>query len=165
MYFYGFFPIDVLINFFIPLRRAEAITWENFVPVVQKRDPALPGWNILHVIARCNWWRIYNTTGIPVKRDRISPGQLGSCNHHLIIGKLTCFTKDAHGLLVMINCHHLRNYLKKIAVSIQKRNVQILTTEMYKVSNNFSPLHTKEITEMRNEHSYNQDKTFSFPNL
>ena len=27
-----FFQTDVLINFFIPLRRAEAITWENFVP-------------------------------------------------------------------------------------------------------------------------------------
>ena len=32
MYFYGFFQTDVLINFFIPLRGAEAITWENFVP-------------------------------------------------------------------------------------------------------------------------------------
>ena len=32
MYFYRFFQTDVLINFFIPLRRAEAITWENFVP-------------------------------------------------------------------------------------------------------------------------------------
>ena len=37
MYFYGYFQTDVLINFFIPLRRAEAITWENFVPA--KRDP------------------------------------------------------------------------------------------------------------------------------
>ena len=32
-----FFQTDVLINFFIPLRRAEAITWENFVSA--KRDP------------------------------------------------------------------------------------------------------------------------------
>ena len=31
------FSTDVLIIFFIPLRRAEAITWENFVPA--KRDP------------------------------------------------------------------------------------------------------------------------------
>ena len=30
MYFYGFFQTDVLIYFFIPLRWAEAITWENF---------------------------------------------------------------------------------------------------------------------------------------
>ena len=37
MYFYGYFQTDMLINFFIPLRRAEAITWENFVP--GKRDP------------------------------------------------------------------------------------------------------------------------------
>ena len=33
MYFYVYF----LINFFIPPRRAEAITWENFVPA--KGDP------------------------------------------------------------------------------------------------------------------------------
>ena len=33
-----------LINyFFIPLRRTEAIAWENFVPAVQKTDLALPG--------------------------------------------------------------------------------------------------------------------------
>ena len=37
MCFYGFFQADMLINFFIPLRRAKAITWENFVPA--KRDP------------------------------------------------------------------------------------------------------------------------------
>ena len=34
MYFYGFFQTDVLINFLIPLMRAEAITWENFVPAM-----------------------------------------------------------------------------------------------------------------------------------
>ena len=32
MYFNGFLQIDMLINFFILLRRAEAISWENFVP-------------------------------------------------------------------------------------------------------------------------------------
>ena len=37
MHFYGYFQTDVLNNFFIPLRRAEAITWENLVPA--KRDP------------------------------------------------------------------------------------------------------------------------------
>ena len=37
MYFYGFFKTDMLINFFIPLRRTEVITWENFIPA--KRDP------------------------------------------------------------------------------------------------------------------------------
>ena len=37
MYFYGYFQTDVLINFFIPLRWAEAITWGNFVPA--RRDP------------------------------------------------------------------------------------------------------------------------------
>ena len=37
MYFFGFFQTDVLVNLFIPLRRAQAITWESFVP--EKRDP------------------------------------------------------------------------------------------------------------------------------
>ena len=37
MYFYGFFQIDVLINFFISLRWDEAITYEILVPA--KRDP------------------------------------------------------------------------------------------------------------------------------
>ena len=37
MTFYGCFQTDVLINSYIPLKRAEAITWENFVPA--KRDP------------------------------------------------------------------------------------------------------------------------------
>ena len=31
MYFCEYFQTDVLINFFIPLSRTEAITWENFV--------------------------------------------------------------------------------------------------------------------------------------
>ena len=38
MYLYGYFETDVLINFFIPLRRADAITWKNFVPA--KLDPS-----------------------------------------------------------------------------------------------------------------------------
>ena len=74
---YRYFQTNVLINFFIPLKRAEAITWENFVPAkldprCKKKDPTLPGWNVLHVIARYNLWRIYNTPKILAKRDRIS---------------------------------------------------------------------------------------------
>ena len=69
MYLCGYF----LINFSIPPRRSEVVTWENFViPAVQKRDPVLPGWNVLHVIAGCILWRVYNTAGITAKRDRIS---------------------------------------------------------------------------------------------
>ena len=64
MYFYGSFQNDVLITFFIPLRRAEAITRENFVPAIQKRDPALP-----------------NETFYGI--SEFHPGQSGSCNHHL----------------------------------------------------------------------------------
>ena len=43
MHFYRIFQTDVLINFFIPLRQAGAITWENFVTAVQKTDPAWLG--------------------------------------------------------------------------------------------------------------------------
>ena len=50
MYFYGYIQADALINFFIPLRRAEAITWEIFsrqkeIPALRNRDPTLNGWN------------------------------------------------------------------------------------------------------------------------
>ena len=37
MYFYEYFQTDVLINFFIPLRPAEAIPWGNFI--LAKQDP------------------------------------------------------------------------------------------------------------------------------
>ena len=43
--------------FFILLRWAEAITWENF---------ALAKWDFLHVIAGYNLWKVYNTAGIVV---------------------------------------------------------------------------------------------------
>ena len=43
MYFYRFFQTDVLINFFISLRRAEAITWEKFVPAKQNPDSTKEG--------------------------------------------------------------------------------------------------------------------------
>ena len=72
MYLYGFFQTDLLNKFFIPLRRTEAITCENFVPAIETRGPALPGRNFLHVTAKYILWKIYNTAGIPAKRDRIS---------------------------------------------------------------------------------------------
>ena len=37
MYFYQYFQTDMLINFLIPLRRAETITRQNLFPA--KRDP------------------------------------------------------------------------------------------------------------------------------
>ena len=40
VYLYGFFQTDVFIKFFILFRKAEAITLENFVLAVQKRDLA-----------------------------------------------------------------------------------------------------------------------------
>ena len=40
---------------------------QSGIPALQKRDSALPGWNFLHVIARYNLWRIYDTAGIPAK--------------------------------------------------------------------------------------------------
>ena len=79
MCFYGYF----LINCFIPVRWAKAITWENFAlskqqytrgnPISTKEGSRLlPGWNFLHVIAECNLWRVYNTGQILAKQDRIS---------------------------------------------------------------------------------------------
>ena len=73
MYFYGYF----LINFFIPLKRAEQLhekisSRQSNTAAVQKRDPVLPGWIVLHVIAGSNLWKVYNTAGIPAKRDKIS---------------------------------------------------------------------------------------------
>ena len=60
------------------------------------------------------------------------------------------------------NSHHLGSYLKRIAVSIHEKYVLILATEMYKVSNNFSPPHMNEIFEVRNEHTYNLRKNSQF---
>ena len=40
MYFFGIFETDVLINVLIPLRQTEAITWQNRILVVEKKDPA-----------------------------------------------------------------------------------------------------------------------------
>ena len=44
---------------------------------------------------------------------------------------------------------------KDSSVSIHERNVQVLATEMYKISNNFSPPHMNKIFELRNEHPCN----------
>ena len=51
---------------------------------------------------------------------------------------------------------------KDSSVSTHERNVQILATERYKASNNFSPLHLNEI---RLEDPYNlrRNSTFSRP--
>ena len=54
---YGYFQVDVLIKFFILLRWAEAITWENFVPVKQdpgstKEGPCLTRMNLFACILR-----------------------------------------------------------------------------------------------------------------
>ena len=49
MYFYGFFQIDVLINFFISHRRAEAITLENFVPAKWDRGSTKEGFRLVRM--------------------------------------------------------------------------------------------------------------------
>ena len=51
---------------------------------------------------------------------------------------------------------------KGSSVFIHERNVQILATETYKVSNNFSSPHMDEIFEVRNEHPYNLRQNFQF---
>ena len=99
MYFYGFFQTDVLINFFIPLRQAESITWENFGPGKRDLDSTKEGSHLARIkLFTCNRkiWRIYNTVGIPAKRDR-HPGQPRSCNHHLILLKLVFSDKIMNG--------------------------------------------------------------------
>ena len=53
------------------------LSWQSGILAVQKRDPALPGWNLFHVIARFNLWRIYSSAGIPAKHDRISSRPTG----------------------------------------------------------------------------------------
>ena len=54
---------------------------------------------------------------------------------------------------------------KDSSVSIHERNVQIFATEMYTISNNFSPPHMNQSLEIRNEHLYNirQNNQFSRP--
>ena len=52
----------------------------------------------------------------------------------------------------------MRNFQNIVFISTQtfhERNVQMSVTEIYKVSNNFSPPQTNEIYEIRNEPSYN----------
>ena len=50
---------------------------------------------------------------------------------------------------------------KDSSVSIHQRNVKVLTTEMCKVSNNFSPIHMNEIFKISNEHPSNLRQNFS----
>ena len=77
-------PVTFLVNFFIPLRRAEAITWGKFVPSVQKRGSALPGSNFLHVIAWYNLFRIYFHACMEAENGTgFQSDQPWSCNHHL----------------------------------------------------------------------------------
>ena len=69
--------ISSIINFFISpsgLKRlhGKISSRQSGIPAVQKRDPVLPRWNALHVIAGCNLWRAYNIAGILAKWDRIS---------------------------------------------------------------------------------------------
>ena len=79
------FLYNYIINsFFDPLMRAEAITWENFVPGVEKRDPALLWWTFSNVIVGYNFWRVYSTVGILTNKTESHPGQLGSWNHRLM---------------------------------------------------------------------------------
>ena len=54
---------------------------------------------------------------------------------------------------------------KDSSVSIHERNVQILTTEIYNVSDEFSPPNTNKIFEVRNEYSCNlrQNSQFFLP--
>ena len=72
-----FFILMCYLNF--PLRlgglkRLYGKIWsgQSGILAVQKRDPALRGWNFSHIIIVYDLWRIYNTAGIPTKQDKIS---------------------------------------------------------------------------------------------
>ena len=51
---------------------------------------------------------------------------------------------------------------KESSVSIHKRNIQILATEMYKVSKGMSPPQITELFARRNEHPYNLRQNAEF---
>ena len=49
----------------------------------------------------------------------------------------------------------LKELLEKDSfTSMRQRNMQMLATELYKVSNNFSLPHMNKIFDIRNEHTY-----------
>ena len=84
------------------------------------------GWHFLHVIAGYSWWRVYNTAGIPAKRDRISSRSTATCNHHHIQNKpqrrgnsWTVLNKFSH----MFICTLLKLTFKAVY------SVKILTSE------------------------------------
>ena len=51
---------------------------------------------------------------------------------------------------------------KDSSVSIHERNIQILATEMYKVSNGMPPPQITELFAQRNEHTYNLRRNTKF---
>ena len=56
---------------------------QSVISAVQKRDPVLPGWNFLHVIAWCNYEVFITLPGSRLNGTEFHLGQPGSCNHHL----------------------------------------------------------------------------------
>lgn len=88
-FFSFFFCKHALNNFFIPLH-GKISSQESGIPILQKRDPTMPGESFLHVNAGYNLWIVYNTVGIPAKPN----SHLRSCNHHL---RFKCiFEKKIH---------------------------------------------------------------------
>ena len=71
------FPPSICLDFL--LGWVEKITWENFVPAVQKRDPNLPEWDF-QVIARYNSQKFTALLGSRQNGTEFHPGQLRLCN-------------------------------------------------------------------------------------
>ena len=86
-----------LIKFFVALRRTEAITWENVVPV--KRDPGSTkaGSRLARIkLFPCNHrTKIYEEfTILPGSRQtgtEFHPGKTGSCNYHNVKSSIYYF--------------------------------------------------------------------------
>ena len=78
-----FFQTIVLINFVVPLRRDEAITWENFVPVKwyprsTKEGGCFAGTKLFACNRVMKFMKsFYKIAGIPANRGRISSRPIG----------------------------------------------------------------------------------------
>ena len=109
MYFYIIFQTDMLINIFIPLRRDEAIIWENFVPA--KRDPGstkegsrLVEIKLFDLQSQDIIYKEFITM-LESRQNRAEfhPSQPGSCNHHFNRKKLL-----PHGQTVIAQFHRVQ---------------------------------------------------------
>ena len=85
MYSYGFFQTDVLINLFIPLRRDEAITWENFVPAKRYSGSKKEDGTFYMQLQDTIYEEFITLPGSRQNGTKFNLGKPESCNHHLTL--------------------------------------------------------------------------------